>query len=55
MSNNYLRDCFSILGFIITDYVFDAKEACFIPDKILKASYIQPEDDGGITTFKKRK
>ena len=57
MNDEDLRDCFAMfamLGLIIRDKVCDAEEAWFVADKMLEARN-KVEDDGGITTIKKRK
>jgi hypothetical protein len=58
MNEKDLRDCFAMfamLGLIMRDKVCDAEEAWFVADKMIEARNKIPEDDGGITTIKKRK
>jgi hypothetical protein len=57
MNDQDLRDCFAMFalnGLLSRASVFDAKEVWEIADAMLEARN-KTEDDGGITTIKKRK
>jgi hypothetical protein len=57
MNEQDLRDCFAMFalnGLLSRASVFDAKEVWEIADAMLEARN-KVEDDGGITTIKKRK
>jgi len=57
MNDQDLRDCFAMFalnGLLSRASVFDAKEVWEIADAMLEARN-KTENDGGITTIKKRK
>jgi hypothetical protein len=57
MNDQDLRDCFAMFalnGLLSRASVFDAKEVWEIADAMMEARN-KTEDDGGITTIKKRK
>jgi hypothetical protein len=57
MNEQDLRDCFAmfaVAGFIMRGEAWSPKEAWEVADEMLEARN-KVEDDGGITTIKKRK
>jgi len=58
MNEKDLRDCFAMfamVGLMMSNRDWEAEDPYKIADKMVEARNKEPEDDGGITTIKKRK
>ena len=58
MNDEDLRDCFAmfaLVGTIMSGKIWTAEGVWKLADEMMEARNKEPEDDGGITTIKKRR